>query len=36
VDLKRVNWQDRAHFFALCARQMRRILTDLYRAGVCD
>ncbi len=34
VDLKRVNWQTRAHFFALCARQMRRILTDLYRAGV--
>jgi len=36
VDLKRVNWQDRAHFFALCARQMRRILTDLYRSGVCE
>jgi RNA polymerase sigma-70 factor, ECF subfamily len=36
VDLKRVNWQSRAHFFALCARQMRRILTDLYRAGVCQ
>jgi RNA polymerase sigma factor (TIGR02999 family) len=36
VDLNRVNWQDRAHFFALCARQMRRILTDLYRAGVRD
>ena len=33
VNLKRVNWQNRAHFFALCARQMRRILTDLYRAG---
>ncbi len=33
VDLKRVSWQNRAHFFALCARQMRRILTDLYRAG---
>lgn len=33
VDLKRVNWQDRAHFFALCARQMRRILIDLYRTG---
>ena len=36
VDLKRVNWQNRAHFYALCARQMRRILTDLYRAGVCQ
>ena len=34
VDLKRVSWQNRAHFFALCARQMRRILMDLYRAGV--
>jgi RNA polymerase sigma factor (TIGR02999 family) len=33
VDLKRVNRQNRAHFFALCARQMRRILTDLHRAG---
>ena len=32
VDLKRVNWQNRAHFFAICARQMRWILTDLYRA----
>lgn len=36
VDLKRVNWQNRAHFFALCARQMRRILTDLYRSGICQ
>jgi RNA polymerase sigma factor (TIGR02999 family) len=36
VDLKRVNWQNRAHFFALCATQMRRILTDLYRAEVCQ
>lgn len=36
VDLKCVNWQNRAHFFALCARQMRRILTDLYRAGACE
>src|SRR5450432_3509434 len=32
VDLKRVDWQNRAHFFALCARQMRRILTDQARA----
>src|SRR5271163_3769702 len=30
-DLKQVDWQSRAHFFALCARQMRRILTDLAR-----
>lgn len=27
-----VSWQDRAHFFALCAQLMRRILTDLARA----
>ena len=31
-DLKRVDWQSRAHFVALCARQMRRILTDQARA----
>ena len=30
-DLRPVEWQNRAHFFALCARQMRRILTDLAR-----
>jgi RNA polymerase sigma factor (TIGR02999 family) len=33
VDLKRVSWQNRAHFFAICARQMRWILTDFYRSG---
>ena len=27
-----VSWHDRAHFFALCAQMMRRILTDLARA----
>jgi RNA polymerase sigma-70 factor, ECF subfamily len=32
IDLKQVNWQSRAHFFALCARLMRRILTDSYRS----
>jgi RNA polymerase sigma-70 factor, ECF subfamily len=31
-DLQLVDWQNRAHFFALCARQMRRILTDQARA----
>jgi RNA polymerase sigma factor (TIGR02999 family) len=30
--LKPIDWQNRAHFFALCARQMRRILTDQARA----
>lgn len=33
LDLRRVSWQNRAHFFAICARQMRRILTDLFRSG---
>lgn len=32
VDLNRVRWQDRAHFFAVCARLMRRILTDFARS----
>jgi RNA polymerase sigma factor (TIGR02999 family) len=31
-DLQEVDWQNRAHFFALCARQMRCILTDQARA----
>jgi RNA polymerase sigma factor (TIGR02999 family) len=33
VDLRRVSWQNRAHFFALCARVMRQILTDAFRSG---
>jgi RNA polymerase sigma-70 factor (ECF subfamily) len=32
VDLKRVGWQDRVHFFAIAARVMRRILVDRARA----
>jgi len=32
VDLERVSWTDRAHFFALAARLMRRILVDRARA----
>jgi RNA polymerase sigma factor (TIGR02999 family) len=32
VDCDRVNWQDRNHFFAVCARLMRRILTDFARS----
>src|SRR5580700_336311 len=31
-DLTLIDWQNRAHFFALCARQMRRIPTDQARA----
>ncbi len=32
VNLREVSWQDRAHFFAICARLMRRILTDFARS----
>ncbi|MFZ0955128.1 MAG: sigma-70 family RNA polymerase sigma factor [Candidatus Sulfotelmatobacter sp.] len=32
VDFQNVRWQDRAHFFAVCARLMRRILIDFARA----
>ena len=32
VDLGRVDWRDRAHFFALSARLMRRILVDYARS----
>jgi RNA polymerase sigma factor (TIGR02999 family) len=31
VDVRRVSWQDRAHFFAVCANIMRRILVDSAR-----
>ncbi len=32
VDFHNVRWQDRAHFFAVCARMMRRILVDFARS----
>jgi RNA polymerase sigma factor (TIGR02999 family) len=32
IDIERVDWQDRTHFFALGARIMRRILVDYARA----
>ena len=32
VDVRRVQWQDRAHFFAVAARLMRRVLVDFARA----
>ncbi len=28
VEIKRIDWQDRSHFFAVCARVMRRVLVD--------
>jgi RNA polymerase sigma factor (TIGR02999 family) len=33
IDIRRVQWQDRAHFFAMAARLMRRVLVDFARAG---
>jgi len=32
IDAAHVSWQDRAHFFAVSARMMRRILTDFARS----
>jgi len=32
VDLRRVQWQDRAHFYAIASRVMRRVLIDFARA----
>ena len=32
VDTRDLNWTDRAHFFAVCARVMRRILVDAARS----
>jgi RNA polymerase sigma factor (TIGR02999 family) len=35
VDIKQVGWQDRAHFLAVGARVMRRVLVDHARARDC-
>jgi RNA polymerase sigma factor (TIGR02999 family) len=35
VDIKRLDWRDRAHFFAMAARVMRRILVEQARARAC-
>jgi RNA polymerase sigma factor (TIGR02999 family) len=32
IDIQRVRWEDRAHFFAVAARIMRRVLVDYARA----
>ena len=32
VDVREVSWQDRTHFLAVCARLMRRVLTDFARS----
>jgi RNA polymerase sigma-70 factor (ECF subfamily) len=36
VDAREASWQDRAHFFALCARAMRQILVDHARARASE
>ena len=36
VDLQQIDWHDRAHFLALSARLMRRVLVDLARARRSD
>jgi RNA polymerase sigma-70 factor (ECF subfamily) len=32
VGIREIDWKGRAHFFAVCAQMMRRILTDFARA----
>jgi hypothetical protein len=32
VNVRQVKWQNRAHFFAICAQLMRRILVDFARS----
>ncbi len=32
VKVRQIDWQGRAHFFAVCAQMMRRILTDFARS----
>lgn len=32
VDIRRINWQNRVHFVAICAQVMRRVLTDYARS----
>ena len=32
VNVQKVEWQGRAHFYAICARMMRRVLTDFARS----
>lgn len=32
VNVQKVDWQGRAHFYAICARMMRRVLTDFARS----
>jgi RNA polymerase sigma-70 factor, ECF subfamily len=34
LDVRQVNWQNRAHFLAMAARMMRRILVEFARARI--
>src|ERR1700745_1479187 len=34
IDLNRIEWRDRTHFFALCAQMMRRVLVDHARSRI--
>ena len=36
VDIQQMQWHDRAHFFAMASRLMRRILVDAARAKGCQ
>jgi RNA polymerase sigma factor (TIGR02999 family) len=36
VDTREVEWTDRTHFFAVCARVMRRVLVDAARARAAN
>lgn len=36
IDCRRMNWQDRVHFFAVSAQLMRRILVDFARSRGCQ
>jgi RNA polymerase sigma factor (TIGR02999 family) len=36
VNIQGIEWQDRAHFFALCAQMMRRILVNYAVARATD
>jgi RNA polymerase sigma-70 factor (ECF subfamily) len=36
VDVSRVDWKGKTHFFAMAATQMRRILVDHARSGAAD
>jgi len=36
IDTPNVGWQDRTHFFAVCAQLMRRILVDHARSRGCQ